>query len=146
MSIRLIEHGVNIITLDKNYQKMAMTCAWAMHVDYDKILCLIGSQSITGKNLEKNDYVGISVLNKGNKKLADYVGDCHSNSINKFANNDFVKYKDVYVVNKSSRYAKGKVIDIFHLEGIEADYLVYILLDEVIDNHNNDLLHMSDYE
>ncbi|MEI3526738.1 MAG: hypothetical protein V8R15_01340 [Bacilli bacterium] len=53
MKYKAFDHGVNIITLEKNYQKMAMTCAWAMQVDYDKILCLLGSQSVTGNTIKK---------------------------------------------------------------------------------------------
>ena len=59
---KAFDHGVNIITLEKNHQKMAMTCAWAMQVDYDKILCLLGSQSITGNTIKKGDYIGISAV------------------------------------------------------------------------------------
>ena len=30
MKYKAFDHGVNIITLEKKNQKMAMTCAWAM--------------------------------------------------------------------------------------------------------------------
>lgn len=71
MKYKAFDHGVNIITLEKNHQKMAMTCAWAMQVDYDKILCLLGSQSVTGNTIKKGDYIGISVLGISQKEIAE---------------------------------------------------------------------------
>jgi hypothetical protein len=42
-----------------------------MMVDYDKLICLIGSQSVTGKNIAKNDFIGVSALNKKQKDIAE---------------------------------------------------------------------------
>ena len=52
---KIIDHGVHVIAYIKNNKKYAMTCAWSMLCDYDKILMLLGSQSVTGKNLKKGD-------------------------------------------------------------------------------------------
>ena len=54
---KIIDHGVHVIAYIKDNKKYAMTCAWSMLCDYDKILMLLGSQSVTGKNLKKGDVV-----------------------------------------------------------------------------------------
>lgn len=46
-----------------------MTCAWATQVGYEHLVCLIGSQSLTGKNIQKGDAIGISVLTKSKLNL-----------------------------------------------------------------------------
>ena len=68
MSFRAVDHTVNVIGYEKNNTKYVMTCAWSMMVDYDKIVSLIGSQSVTGKNIKKGDIVGFSALCKEQKK------------------------------------------------------------------------------
>lgn len=63
------DHSVSIITVEKQGKKYAMTCAWATQVGYEHLVCLIGSQSLTGKNIQKGDVIGISVLQKSKLNL-----------------------------------------------------------------------------
>lgn len=49
------DHSVSIITVEKQEKKYAMTCAWATQVGYEHLVCLIGSQSLTGKNIQKGE-------------------------------------------------------------------------------------------
>ena len=146
MKYKAFDHGVNIITLEKNHQKMAMTCAWAMQVDYDKILCLLGSQSVTGNTIKKGDYIGISVLGISQKEIAEAIGDCHSNEVDKFATYHFENYLDVMVLKDSPIVLKCRVPDVISLEGIEEDHLIYAQIISSLEQKKERYLHMSDYD
>lgn len=37
-----------------------MICVWAMQADYNKILMLLGVQSVTVENIPKGDIIGVS--------------------------------------------------------------------------------------
>ena len=56
MSFRAMDHSVTVVAYEKGGKKYGMTCAWAMMVDYDKLLLLLGAQSSTAKNIKKNDF------------------------------------------------------------------------------------------
>ena len=58
----LFDYSVRVIAYEKNNNKYGMTCAWFMPADYDKLLCLLGTQSITGHNIQKGDIIGFSIL------------------------------------------------------------------------------------
>ena len=61
MSTKLVISGANVVAYQKE-RNYAMTCAWAMQADYDKILMLLGSESETGNNLQVGDIIGVSAL------------------------------------------------------------------------------------
>ena len=83
MGFRAVDHSVNIIGIRKNDVNYAMCCAWAMMVDYDKLMCLLGSQSDTGNNICKGDIIGFTSLNKNQIDVAYKLGDNHSSEVNK---------------------------------------------------------------
>ncbi len=124
---------------------MAMTCAWAMQADYDKVLLLIGEQSITGNNLEVGDTIGISVLNKNDIEIATLIGDTHSNDIDKIKKFNFVNYNGVYVLPNANVKVKCEVVEILHLKEIETDHLVYAKVLKVEELSKSNFLHMSDF-
>ena len=90
--LRAFRAGANILAFNKNNTNYAMTCAWAMMVDYQKIAMLIGSQSVTGQNLEIGQKVGVSALSDGQQEIAKIIGMNHSNEINKFDTIPFIWY------------------------------------------------------
>ncbi len=118
--------GANVITSYKNSKFRAMTCAWSMMCDYDKVMMLLGSTSDTGKSLVKGDLVGVSALAKGQDLIAKHFGENHSDSYPKFNQHYLEKYNDVYVVKEAKVKMKCEVLDVMHVEGMEADYLVYL--------------------
>ena len=65
----ICDYSVSVIALKKNERKYGMTCAWFMPVDYDKLVCLLGTQSQTGHAIEKGDIIGVSVLNKSKEQI-----------------------------------------------------------------------------
>ncbi len=144
MNKRMLDHSVNIIAYEKNDTKYAMCCAWSMMVDYDKVLSLLGFQSVTGKNLSKGDRVGFSCLSQGQKNIAEALGDRHSNEVDKLDGIDYKNDNGAIVVLGAMTNCVCEVIDILHLEGIEEDNLLYL---KVLSCEENDLapLHMSDF-
>ncbi len=52
MGFKALDYSVSVIAIKKKEELLGMTCAWAMQVDYDKMVCLLGVQSQTGKALE----------------------------------------------------------------------------------------------
>lgn len=126
MSDQLVIDGANIITLTKNNKFKAMTCAWTMMVDYDRILMLIGSQSDTGNSLCVGDFVGVSALNKDQKDIAIEFGENHSDSFDKFYSLHLSNYNGVYVVKDAKTIMHCQVLDIIHLKEEEKDHLVHL--------------------
>ena len=143
MGFRAVDHSVTVIAYEKQGKKFAMTCAWAMMVDYDKLLCLIGSQSITGKNICKNDFIGVSALNKKQKDIAERLGDSHSNENDKLKGLEVEHNDTAIIIKRASRQMICRVIDIIHLPGIEEDNLVYLQIVES-EEYNDNFLHMSE--
>ena len=84
MGLHAVNMGCNVVAYQKNNQKYGMTCAWAMMVDHNVLLMLLGGQSETGNNLEIGDIVGVSSLAKKQDDIALIFGDNHSTSFNKF--------------------------------------------------------------
>ena len=62
MGFKALDYSVSVIAIKKKEELLGMTCAWAMQVDYDKMVCLLGVQSQTGKALEVGDILGILSL------------------------------------------------------------------------------------
>lgn len=143
MSFQAFNHSVNVIAYNKLGKKYGMTCAWAMQVDYDKIIMLLGSQSVTGKTLEKGDIVGVSALSKDQIDVAFKLGDNHSDTVDKFKGIEVIEDGSAILIKNSTRIMKARVIDILHLEKIEVDNLVYLEIIESKEN-GNDFLNMND--
>lgn len=137
MSYHALSSGVNIITLSKNNEFKAMTCAWAMMVDYDKLVVLIGSQSETGNALRKGDIIGFSALSSHQKDIAEKIGSVHSTVVDKKSLAQFIKFGNVYVVKEAKTYNECEVIDIYHLPEIEEDHLVYLRIIAHTENEDN---------
>ena len=72
MGFRALDYNISIIGTKKNEIKYGMCCAWVMQVDYDKLVCLIGVQSVTGSILAVGDKVGVLYLYKDGKKISSF--------------------------------------------------------------------------
>lgn len=127
--------GVNVICFLKNGIKYGMTCAWGMQVDYDKVLMLLGSQSVTGKVLEVGDEVGLCALNNNQVDVSNKLGAKHSDQIDKFKGLNYRIDGNCILFDDSSRVMKAKVIDIIHLKEVEEDNLIYL---RILENKKND--------
>lgn len=145
MEYKAMDHGVNIVTLQKNTQVYAMTCAWVMQVDYDKIVLLMGAQSQTGQQIQEGDILGISILNQEQMELATRVGETHSREIEKLQNISTMNLNGAIVLADSNRVLRVRVSQILHLEGIETDKLIYATITEGQDLQQKPFLHMSDF-
>ena len=143
MSFRAMDHSVTVVAYEKGGKKYAMTCAWAMMVDYDKILCLLGAQSTTAKNIKKNDFIGVSTLNKNQKELAIRLGENHSEEVYKLSGIEKSQDDTAITINQACRTMICRVLDVYHLPKIEEDSLVYLEIVEKEENGDN-FLHMSD--
>ena len=141
---KIIDHGVHVIAYIKDNKKYAMTCAWSMLCDYDKILMLLGSQSITGKNLAKGDIVGFSALSVKQMDEAVKIGDKHSDNVDKLNGIKINILDSAITIADASSESVCVVEDILHLNGIENDNLVYLKIKSCKDN-NDEFLHMSDF-
>lgn len=136
--LRAFRCGANVLAYNKNNQNYAMTCAWAMMVDYKKIAMLIGGQSITGKNLELGLKVGVSALADGQQEIAKIIGTNHSDEINKFESIDYTNKDNMILINNSKVLMECSVCEIKDLDG---DLLVFL---EVKDFYENEQLNFLD--
>jgi len=118
-------YSVNAVCFQKNEHKYGMICAWATQVNFDKVLLLLGGQSITGKNISKGDIIGVSVLATKQENVRDTLGNNHSDAVDKFENLDYTLNESAILINNASIQMVVEVIDVIHLEGIEEDNLVY---------------------
>jgi len=129
MDRNLFISGANVVTLLKNNKKYAMTCAWAMMLDYDKACMLLGEQSITSNNIEIGDIIGISGASKENFDIIEYIGSTHSDEVDKFSNNEFIDFNGVKVIKSSKTKLKCKVENIIKInEGCNDKLLVLRVL------------------
>lgn len=134
MSLSAFNYGANAVCFIKNEKKYGMICAWAMQADYDKVLMLLGAQSITGKNIQKGDIIGVSALNENQQDVVDALGFEHSNKADKFAGIQYSVKDSAILINDASNRMVIEVLDVLHLEKIEEDYLVYGLVKSVESN------------
>ena len=139
----IFDYNVSVIAYSKNENKYGMTCAWFMPADYDKMLCLLGTQSVTGHNIKKGDIIGMSILSSNQADVANKMGDKHSNEVDKFIGLDYEIKDSAILINNASRKMVCKVIDVLHLEGIEVDNLLYLNIVSTEENEDN-FLHYSD--
>ena len=145
MKFKSIDHSVSIITINKNNKNYGMTCAWAMQCDYDKLLCLLGSQSETLTMIEKGDVVGVNVLSKEQTEIALLFGEKHCSEIDKFVNVKYKTDKSAILIEGSVNLLTCEVIDILHLNEIEEDGLLYLRIVNAIEC-DKEYLHMSDFK
>lgn len=138
----ICDYSVSVIALKKNERNYGMTCAWFMPVDYDKLVCLLGTQSKTGHAIGKGDIIGVSVLNENQVNIANILGDKHSDEVDKLEGLDYEIKDTAILINNASRKMVCKVIDVLHLEGIEVDNLIYL---NILSTEENDepFLHYS---
>jgi flavin reductase (DIM6/NTAB) family NADH-FMN oxidoreductase RutF len=128
MKLSAFNYGANAVGLIKNGKKYGMICAWAMQADYDKILMMLGTQSITGKNIAEGDIIGVSALNENQQDVVDALGLSHSNDTDKFKNIKFTVKDSALLIDDASICMIVEVLDVLHLNGIEEDNLVYGLV------------------
>lgn len=125
MGFSAFNYGVNAVCYKKNGRKYGMVCSWATQVDYDKIVMLLGAQSVTGKNISKGDIIGVSVLSEFQEDVMNTLGSNHSDEVDKFENINYTLSDSAILINDASVNMVVEVIDVLHLEGIEEDNLVY---------------------
>ncbi|GFP76986.1 flavin reductase [Clostridium fungisolvens] len=128
MNLSAFNYGANAISFIKNEKKYGMICAWSMQADYDKVLMMLGTQSITGKNISKGDIIGVSALNEDQQNVVDALGNSHSDDTDKFANIKYTVKDSAIVIDDASNCMVVEVLDVLHLEGIEQDNLIYGLV------------------
>ena len=145
MKFKSIDHSVNIITIKKDEKLYGMTCAWAMQCDYDKLLCLLGSQSETLKVIEKGDIIGVNVLAKDQIDISLVFGEKHSSEINKFIGVNYKLNKSAVLIEGSVCQLSCEVIDILHLNELEEDGLLYLRIINGLEC-DKQYLHMSDFK
>jgi len=128
MRLNAFNYGANAVCFKKNERKYGMICSWATQVDYDKIVMLLGAQSVTGKNIAKGDIVGVSVLSTMQEDVMNALGNDHSDEVDKFEKLDYTLVDTAILINDASVTMVVEVIDVLHLAGIEEDNLVYGLI------------------
>lgn len=143
MGFSALDYSVSVIAYEKKKIKYGMTCAWCMQVDYDKMLCLLGSQSDTGKHLSIGDQIGISVLSKEQKDIALHFGEHHSSKVDKFQKISVEQKGTILLFPHAARMLECEVVDILHLKEIEEDQLIYVRINKGMEC-GNDFLHYGD--
>ena len=125
MSFMAFNHSVSVVGFVRNNQKYCMTCAWAMQVDYDKVLMLLGAQSVTGNKILKGDMIGVSALIKYQRDIALQIVDGHSDEMDKLKGVQYQVSTDALYILNAARIMKVRVLEVMHLKGIESDNLIY---------------------
>lgn len=123
MGFNAFHYGVNAVCFQKNERKYGMICSWATQVDYDRIVLLLGAQSVTGRNIAKGDIIGVSVLSTLQQDVMSKLGFQH-----KFADLNCTLEDSAILIKDASIAMVVEVLDILHLPGIEEDSLVYALI------------------
>lgn len=134
MKLSAFNYGANAVGFIKEGKKYGMICAWAMQADYEKILLMLGTKSITGKNICKGDIIGVSALNENQQDVIDALGFSHSDNNDKFSNLKYTIKDSAILIDGASNCMVIEVLDVLHLEGIEEDNLIYGLVKSVTSN------------
>ena len=143
MKLEAVDHCASVIALEKGGKRYGMCCAWAMNADYDRVVCLIGSQSATGRAIAKGDVVGFSNLLRSQAAIAAKLGDGHSDSMDKFEGIDIDVDGGAITIPGSRVVMRCQVIDVMSLPGQDGDRLVYMQILDGVKN-GGDALRMSD--
>jgi flavin reductase (DIM6/NTAB) family NADH-FMN oxidoreductase RutF len=145
MKFRPFNQTVSILAFKKEKEIYAATYAWFTQVGESEVVGLLGEQSITTHNLKVGDYCGISVCSKEQLDVALYIGDTHSNEVDKLLGLPYFVDATGAITLKNSKVTMIlKVIDIIHLKDIEADSLVYFKIVEYKENSKLEHLLTSD--
>jgi flavin reductase (DIM6/NTAB) family NADH-FMN oxidoreductase RutF len=128
MGLDLFHYGANAVCFEKSGRKYGMICSWATQVAYDRILMLLGAQSVTGKNTSKGDIIGVSVLSTQQEDVMNTLGSSHSDDVDKFEDLDYTSVGTAILIDNASVNMVVEVIDVLHLPGIEENNLVYGLV------------------
>lgn len=145
MKFRPFNQTVSILAFKKEKEIYAATYAWFTQVGEKEVVGLLGEQSITTANLKVGDFCGISVCSKEQKDVALYIGDTHSDEVDKILGLPYFVDSTNAITLKGSKVTMiAEVIDIIHLKGIEADSLVYFKIHEYHENEKLEHLLMSD--
>ena len=144
MGISAVDHSVNIIAFSKNGTNYGMCVAWATQAAADKIICVLGSQSVTGKAIEKGDIVGFSCLEKSQTEIVYKLGSGHSDEIDKFSGIKIETEGSAILIDGARNKIKCKVLDLLKLEGIEDSNVIYLEYIDALENAEAAAMHMSD--
>lgn len=145
MKLRPFNHTVSILAFKKEKEIYAATYAWFMQVGEEQVVGLLGDQSVTTHNLKVGDYCGISVCSKEQKDVAVYIGDTHSDEVDKLLGLPYFVDATGAITLKGAKCTMiAEVVDIIHLKDIEADSLVYFKIHEYHENEKLAHLLMSD--
>jgi flavin reductase (DIM6/NTAB) family NADH-FMN oxidoreductase RutF len=134
MKLSAFNYGANAVSFIKNEKKYGMICAWAMQADYDKLLMLLGAQSVTGKHIQKGDLIGVSALGENQQDVVEALGDSHSDETDKFINIKHTIEDSAILIEGASNCMVVEVLDVLHLPGIEEDNLIYGLVKSYVSN------------
>lgn len=134
MKLSAFNYGANAVSFIKDDKKYGMICAWAMQADYDKVLMVLGAQSITGKNISKGDIIGVSVLNENQQHIVDALGHSHSDDDHKFKDIKYTIKDSAILIDDASNCMIVEVLDVLHLDGIEEDNVIYGTIKSVTSN------------
>lgn len=144
MATRIFSFGANVIAFRKNDHDFAMACSWATMIDYDVIGMLIGEQSITGKNIEVGDYVGVSSLAKDQREIALQIGSGHSDKKDKLKNIEIDRKSAAICILNSRVRLFGKVTKILKLDDSCDDLFVIIKAEDIKEDKSKEFLLLSD--
>lgn len=136
MELSAFNYGANAVSFIKDGKKYGMICAWAMQADYDKILMLLGAQSVTGKNIRKGDIIGVSALNENQQDVVDALGSNHSDTTDKLKNIRYTIKDSAILIDDASNCMVVEVMDVLHMKGIEEDNLIYGLVKSYVSSDN----------
>ncbi len=134
MELSAFNYGANAVGFVKDEKKYGMICAWAMQADYDKILMLLGTQSVTGKNIKKGDIIGVSTLSENQQDVVDALGSGHSDASDKFTNIKYTLKDSAILIDNACNCMIVEVLDVLHLNAIEEDNLIYGLIKSYTSN------------
>lgn len=130
MSFHAFNMGCNIVGYSKNNKNYGMCCAWAMMIGYDTLAMLLGSQSVTGNNIQVGDVIGVSALANGQMDIANELGDGHSNERDKFQNVKHHTVGSAILVDGAKTQMVCEVIDIIKKDYTEEDNLIVLKVKE----------------
>ena len=139
--LRAFRAGANVLAFNKNNNNYAMTCAWAMMIDYQKIAMLIGGQSVTGQNLEIGQKVGVSALAEGQQKIAKIIGTTHSDKVDKFASISYIN-KDNMILIENAKVLMECVVE--SIQNLDGDLLVFLKVNDF--NEKEDIEYLDGYD
>jgi flavin reductase (DIM6/NTAB) family NADH-FMN oxidoreductase RutF len=146
MNLRAFNHTVNLVGFQKNNQNYVATYAWMMQCGYEEIMGLFGSQSVTAHAIKVGDIVGVNACSKSMKAIASQIGESHSNEKDKLNGVTYSVEDGAILFPQSKVSMVCEVKEIYHLPGIEEDFLVYLKVIKVTENSSADFLLMSDMD